>query len=105
MKPIKTASIYREANKAKIQKQRSEYNQTPRGIAIQLVGSCRHTDKKYNRYQEDGYITMGWCLTHLDNPKLMCHYCSGVMAIGTDVDRTTHTTADGHHDGLTLEIE
>lgn len=67
---------YREKNKDKISKQKSEwlkiYRSTQLGRAYNLINGYRQNDKKYNRGKCT--LTVDWMLENVFNGQT-CHYC------------------------------
>lgn len=62
---------YYQNNKEKIAEQKAEYQSTPKGRAVNLVGTYKQEDKKYNR--GECTLTADWIVEHIFNQP--CHYC------------------------------
>ena len=96
---------YDKTDKSRESKRRShiKIRKTILGVANAIVDNSKQGDILFNRYQEVGFITKEWCLAHLQNPDLKCHYCGGTMLFGGGVNRLTSVNTDGHHNGLSIE--
>lgn len=92
-KIAKRNAEYRQNNKEKITEYNAKYRLTPKGRAVNLVGTYKQEDKKYNR--GECTLTADWIVEHIFNQP--CAHCgkTGWKTIGCNrLDNSLPHTPD-----------